>query len=124
MQFHDANQRQPRKPHPVRSFRDDTRKLSIEPLEHRLVPAVFTVNSVDDDSLLTVGPCEVTLRSAIESVNSSVDATNTINFQISGSGVKTISLNSSLPSIDNQVSILGFSQSGSPGVFDIVLLAM
>lgn len=95
------------------------RHPSFEDLESRLVPAVYTVNSFDDDSLSTVAPCEVTLRSAIELVNLSADLTNEIDFQIPGTG--TFSPYTSLPEIHNQVVINGFSQSGTPGVYGIVL---
>ena len=54
------------------------------------------------------------LRQAILDSNAADRATNTIDFDISGSGVQTIAPLSSLPAITNPVLIDGFSQPGTP----------
>lgn len=83
----------------------------------------FTVNSTEDFSDIDPGdgicdtlspvllnPC--TLRAAIQEANKFSGA-DTIAFDISGAGVKTISPNSALPTITRRVTIDGYSQPGS-----------
>jgi hypothetical protein len=84
----------------------------------------FTVNSASDFADVNVGDgvCDAdfatgnlcTLRAAIQQANvtSGVD---TINFNIPGTGVKTISPQTNLPNIIDPVTINGFSQPGSSG---------
>ena len=89
----------------------------------------FIVNSTDDhsDALLTGDRCdtgytvpgtggepenECTLRAAIEQANYTPGA-DTINFAIPGTGVKTISPASQLPTITGPVTINGYSQPGA-----------
>jgi CSLREA domain-containing protein len=85
----------------------------------------FTVNSELDtpDANLGDGSCstdrligqspECTLRAALEEVNFASGSISTINFDIPGSGVKTISPSTSLPGITEQVTIDGYSQPGA-----------
>jgi CSLREA domain-containing protein len=84
----------------------------------------FTVNSTGDDGdRAPSGVCntapfpvgtepECTLRAAIEEANSTT-GTDTINFNIGGSGVKTISLSTSLPTITDPVTIDGYTEPGA-----------
>jgi hypothetical protein len=67
--------------------------------------AVFTVSNVNDS-----GPGS--LRQAILDANAS-PGTDTINFNIPGSGVQTIALTDALPVFTGPVAINGFSQPGS-----------
>lgn len=88
-----------------------------------LAVSTFTVDSTADtadfsagdgfcdiDDGVGDGPC--TLRAAIEEANATV-GTDTINFGISGTGVKTITLASALPVITEAVTINGETQTGS-----------
>ena len=88
----------------------------------------FTVNDIRDSpdaSTATSSTCDIdvfsvgdqcTLRAAIQQANATSGA-DTINFNIAGSGVKTISVNSggfgALPAITEQVSINGYTQPGA-----------
>ena len=76
--------------------------------------ASFTVNITDDhnDGACTAADC--TLREAINRANS-VAGTDTINFDIPGSGVHTIQPASALPTISDPVMIDGTSQPGFTG---------
>lgn len=71
-----------------------------------LHPAVFTVINTADSGAGS-------LRQAITNVNASVDATNTINFNIPGTGPFTIAPATDLPNISKNVTINGYSQPGS-----------
>src|SRR5215211_882622 len=86
-------------------------------------PSTFTVNLTADtpDANLSNTACDVnpsasgnqcTLRAAIQQANVSAGA-DTINFNISGTGVHTISPTSPLPDITKPVIINGYSQPGS-----------
>jgi CSLREA domain-containing protein len=72
----------------------------------------FIVNNTGDpgDGNCTAGGC--TLREAITAANET-PGVDTIDFDISGSGVKTISPASSLPPITEAVTIDGYTQPGS-----------
>lgn len=81
----------------------------------------FTVTTIGDeaDGNLGNGICDVelkatqcTLRGAIQEANFEPGA-DVIEFNIGGSGVKTISPNSKLPDITEQVTIDGYSQPGA-----------
>lgn len=86
--------------------------------------ATYTVNSTGDDG--DVGPSDVcntapfpvgtepecTLRAAIQTANAHAGA-DTIDFNIGGSGVKTISPATSLPIISEPVFIDGYSEPGA-----------
>jgi CSLREA domain-containing protein len=87
----------------------------------------FTVNSTADtpDASLAGAAChtdvftngdQCTLRAAIEQANATAGA-DAINFAVPGTGVKTIAVgatgNGGLPTIVDQVSINGYSQSGA-----------
>jgi hypothetical protein len=85
----------------------------------------FTVNSTGDggDVGLPSGVCntapfqvetepECTLRAALEEANATI-AADTINFNIGGSGVKTISPASPLPFVTQPVTIDGYSEPGA-----------
>lgn len=113
-------------------FLDRSRSLFMERLEDRsLLAAVITVNSADDaDTRDTV----LTLREAIEVNNRTLTVasltaaeqaqvtgsptnadTDTINFNIPGSGVHTISPTSALPQISDPIFINGYSQPANGG---------
>jgi CSLREA domain-containing protein len=87
----------------------------------------FTVNSTGDredrdpgDNVCHTGAgiigvgLECTLRAAIQEANATAGA-DTINFNIRGTGVRTISIppNAPLPSIDRRVTINGYTQPGA-----------
>lgn len=86
---------------------------------HKVFAATFSVDSTADssDSSPGDGNCDngsgaCTLRAAIEETNA-LSGADTINFNISGAGVHTITLGSDLPYITDQVTIDGTSQSGA-----------
>ncbi len=60
----------------------------------------------------TGADASVSLREAIIAANNTA-GTDTVNFNISGAGVKTISLASALPAITDAIVINGYSQTGS-----------
>jgi len=72
-------------------------------MEDRTLLSTFLVSNTGDS-----GPRS--LRQAILDSNNAVGVTNTIDFDISGSGVQTIVPLSSLPAISNPVLFDGFSQ--------------
>ncbi len=82
--------------------------------------ATLTVNSTGDlpDLTLGNGVCETditnecTLRAAIQEANA-FEGADVIQFNIPGSGVKTISLSSALPVVTGQVTIDGYTQPGA-----------
>jgi hypothetical protein len=76
----------------------------LEILEEFILPSTFTVTSTADSGAGT-------LRQAILDSNAQAGA-NTINFNISGQGVQTITLAAALPQITNAVTIDGTSQPG------------
>ncbi len=85
--------------------------------------ATFTVNTTADgvDLVLGDGICEATngegdctLRAAIQNAND-LAGTDTIEFNISGSGSHTITVTSDLPTITNDLTINGASQPGFSG---------
>jgi hypothetical protein len=97
-------------------------------LEDRRLLATLTVNTASD----TVGPADPTLslREAIEvsngtlaisaltqqaqaQITGALSTPNTIDFDIPGTGVQTITLESNLPSINSPVTIDGYSQPGA-----------
>ena len=80
----------------------------LEVMEDRTLLSTFLVSNTGDS-----GPGS--LRQAILDSNDAVGATNTIDFDISGSGVQTIAPLSSLPAITNPVLIDGTSQPGYGG---------
>ena len=102
-------------------------------------PIVITVNSLGDSSdaidegagfysCETSTPGECTLRAAIETANANTGA-DTIEFEIPGSGVQTITIGSDLPAITETLAIDGYSQTGavansavSPNPFNGTLL--
>ena len=86
----------------------------VERLEERLAPAVFTVTTTADNGD-DVNPPPGSLRAAIVGVNASLDAENTIDFAIPGSGLQTIPVtgDGGLPDIVKTVTIDGFTQPGS-----------
>jgi titin len=90
----------------------------VEWLEQRLAPAAFLVTTTGDNGNDTT-PTPGSLRAAIVGVNASADPSNTINFNIPGSGVQTITPPIELPRITNPVTINGYSQPGSsPNTLD------
>lgn len=83
-----------------RSVRSPFRtRPSVEGLEDRLAPAVFTVANTND-----AGPGS--FRSAIAAANA-LPGADTITFDIAGAGVRTINLLSALPAITDPVVIAG-----------------
>jgi FG-GAP-like repeat len=80
----------------------------LEVIEDRTLLSTFVVSNTGDS-----GPGS--LRQAIVDSNNATGATNTIDFDISGSGVQTINPLSPLPAITNPVLIDGASQPGYSG---------
>ena len=80
----------------------------VELMEDRTLLSTFLVSNTGDS-----GPGS--LRQAILDSNAATGATNTIDFDIPGSGVQTIVPLSPLPAITNPVLIDGFSQPGYAG---------
>ncbi len=80
----------------------------LEVMEDRTLLSTFLVSNTGDS-----GPGS--LRQAILDSNNAVGATNTIDFDIPGTGVQTIAPLSSLPTITNPVLIDGTSQPGYAG---------
>lgn len=76
----------------------------VESLEDRLAPATFTVTSTDNGGTGS-------LREAITLANTNAGA-DIIDFNITGTGVKTIAIRSALPQITEQVTIDGTTQPG------------
>ncbi len=93
------------------SFRRGSRRrqrrllLTLEGLETRIAPAVFSVTSISDAGTGS-------FRQAILNSNASTAAPNVIQFDITGSGVETISLHSALPTLTQAVTIEGNTQPG------------
>jgi len=87
-------------------------------LREILVPTVnaatFTVNTADDHNDGTCNGADCTLREAINAVNAGSGG-DTISFNISGGGVRTINLTSGLPDINRTVTIDGTTQPGFSG---------
>jgi CSLREA domain-containing protein len=85
----------------------------LEPLEDRQVPSTFTVNTLLDENTPNDGL--LSLREAILAANLSM-GTNTIAFNIAGSGVHSLVLLSALPPVTNPVIIDGTTEGTSnPG---------
>jgi len=80
----------------------------LEVMEDRTLLSTFLVSNTSDSG-------SGSLRQAILDSNNSVGAPNTIDFDISGTGVQTIVPLSSLPAITNPVLIDGTSQPGYGG---------
>ena len=72
--------------------------------------ASTAASACDTDSSTTGEQC--TLRAAIQQANATLGA-DSINFDIPGTGVKTISPGSALPIITDQVTIDGYTQTGA-----------
>ncbi len=94
---------------------DRARRASVRPsvlcLEDRRLLAVFTVTTATDTDTVNGDPGS--LRLAIINLDKSTDATNTIQFNIPGTGVQTIALKANLPTITVPVTINGYTQPGS-----------
>jgi len=95
----------------------------LEPLEHRLSPAVYTVLTDGDGNSMPVAAGEgmftvATLRGAIDAANNNAGK-DTINFSIGGGGVRTIRVGfitgSPLPEIKDAVIIDGTTNPGYAG---------
>jgi len=80
---------------------------ALELLEDRTAPAGFTVTSTTDSGAGS-------LRQAILDANTA-GGSNTISFNISGSGVQTIQVSSELPALSSPVIIDGTTQKGYAG---------
>ena len=81
------------------------RRLRVEALECRTVPAVFTVTNASDSGLGS-------LRQAILDANAAAGA-DAIGFAVPDTGAHVISLATSLPNVTDTVTIDGFTQAGS-----------
>ena len=99
------------------------RRLGTEVLEARILPAVFLVNATGDggdasvdlgfgDGLCATIEGDCTLRAAIEEGNI-LGGAHTINFNIPGGGVKTLTPSTPYDLITSQVTIDGYTQPGS-----------
>jgi CSLREA domain-containing protein len=75
-------------------------RLSIEPLENRLVLTTFTVNTPADT--VDADPAVMSLRDAITAANSQA-GDNIINFSVAG----TINLTGALPDLSSNIQIQG-----------------
>ncbi len=113
-----------RRPRPVLTRKGATGRLSLEQLEHRLVPSAYTVTTTADS-----GPGS--FRDAINQINcdhtgqyANAQGIDEIDFNISAdtdtgggfnatTGVATISPLSALPSVENTVFVNGYSQPGA-----------
>src|SRR5262245_27374800 len=82
------------------------RPLSVEALETRLAPAVFVVTNLKDSG-------NGSLRQAILDANAQPVGTDTIQFNLKGTGVQTIAPLSALPAVSGPVVIDGYSQPGA-----------
>jgi hypothetical protein len=92
--------------------RTSPRRLpKVECLEARLVPTDCTVINTNDANAGANNAGD--LRWCIHLVNASNDAQNTISFNIPGQGPYVIQVNAPLPTIDNTVTISGYTQPGS-----------
>ena len=98
-----------------------SRRLFLEPLENRSLLATIVVTGIGD-TIAADGV--VTLREAITSANNNANVNadvvavgvygaDTINFNIPGSGVHTISPATALPTISDPVFINGYTQPGA-----------
>lgn len=83
----------------------------IQPTVHA---ASFTVNTADDHDDGNCNVADCSLREAINAANAD-SVLDTISFNISGGGVRTINLTSGLPSITKPVLIDGTTQTGFSG---------
>jgi len=100
--------------------------LHLEQLESRITPTAYTVTSAVDSATLTGA---VTLREALmaaethKAVGSAPagTASNTIKFDIPGSGIHTINLTSALPALTGSITIDATTQPGYKGLPLIVL---
>jgi Right handed beta helix region/Dockerin type I domain len=97
--YHCRRSFRPSKTHPRTSP-----QLRVEILEPRTLLATFTVVDITDGGLGS-------LRQAIVEANSTPGA-DLIQFNIPGSGVRTINLSSPLPPIQNAITIDGWTQTG------------
>src|SRR6266446_4517279 len=86
-------------------------RRQIEPVAHA---ANFTVNTADDHNDGVCNAADCTLREAINAVNAG-SGSDTISFNIPGSGVHTINLTSGLPILNKTVTIDGATQPGFSG---------
>jgi parallel beta-helix repeat protein len=94
---------------------------SVEAMETRqLLSNVFTVTNTGDNGNNSA-PVPGSLRAAVVAANNLPAGTySTIKFNIGGSGLHTISLQASLPSIINPVNIDGLSQPGSSATTPLI----
>jgi hypothetical protein len=95
------------------SRRNPARRLNLESLECRDLLTGFSVLTAADNGN-NASPTPNSLRAAIIAANA--DPTvggDTISFEIPGTGVQTIALESSLPAITRTVVIDGFTQTGA-----------
>jgi hypothetical protein len=90
----------------VRSFRSPAFAVVVFALASALCAATYTVTNTNDSGAGS-------LRQAITNANGTPGVADTIEFNISGSGVHTIVLATPLPDITDDVEIHGFTQPGS-----------
>ncbi len=105
-----SSRRRPRRTAPPAVFSGTIFRLRprVELMEDRLLLATFLVSTTGDSG-------HGSLRQAILNSNQAVGATNTIEFDIAGTGVQTIASLSPLPAITRPVLIDGRSQPGFAG---------
>lgn len=89
------------------------RHFNLVHLEDRFAPAVFTVTTVADNGD-NLNPTAGSLRAAIVSANIMAGA-DSIDFNLGGSGVRTIDLSQPLPAIIEAVTLDGTTQPGYTG---------
>jgi parallel beta-helix repeat protein len=96
-----------------RARRSVSRPLHVERMEERTLLSTFLVTTTSDNGDNT-NPTAGSLRAAIIAANADSDpGTDTIDFDIPGSGVQTIQPPSGFPFITHPVIIDGYSQPGS-----------
>lgn len=109
------------------SPRQPRRRLTLEALEERQVPAIFTVNTVGDapdanllDNVADTDPhtpgLQTSLRAAIQQANATpntLPGPDVIRFNIPGVGPQTIQPRTALPIVTEAVLIDGYSQPGA-----------
>jgi hypothetical protein len=108
--FPQDSRRRPRRTAPLAAFSGTTFRLRprVEGMEDRTLLSTFLVTNTEDGGTGS-------LRQAILDSDAVVGGTNTIDFEIAGTGVQAIAPLSPLPAISNPVLVDGSSQPGYAG---------